>query len=70
MHVAVTTAAQDPSSMTSAERLQEVSRLFALAYLRLLIARRESQNPLAESAESEAPCDRTVNTIEETEEVT
>ena len=61
----------DPSSMTADERLQEVSRLFALAYQRLLFARRESQNRLAEAAEREPSCDRTVNRSEnEDEEVT
>ncbi len=67
----MTSAAQDPSSMTSTERLQEVSRLFALGYLRLLVARRESQNPLADAAESEPSCDRVVNRSEaKHEEVT
>ena len=49
--------------MTSAERMQEVSRLFALAYLRLLVAREE--NPLAVAAESERSCDRTVSRSED-----
>ena len=60
---------RDPSSMTTTERLREVSELFATGYLRLLVARRERQIALADTAESE-PHDRTVNRSEETEEVT
>ena len=58
------TSARDPSNMTLAERLREVSHLFAQAYVRLLFAREETHNHLAQPAESEAPCDRTVNRLE------
>ena len=61
---------RDPGIMTRDERQTEVSELLAIGYLRRLIARTESRNPLAEAAESEPSCDRTVNTSEETEEVT
>lgn len=60
----MTPAVKDPSSMTTAERLQEVSRLFATGYVRLLLAREESHNPLAERPESEPSCDHVVNRSE------
>ncbi len=60
-----------PADMTVEQRLAEVSHLFATAYMRLLVARRESQIPLADPTESAAPCDRVVNRSEiQHEEVT
>ena len=60
---------RDPSSMTAAERLQEVNELFGSAYLRLLISREESEKGVADRRESERPwgcvVDRTENDSQE-----
>ena len=62
---------RDPGVMTRDERQAEVSKLLAIGYLRFLVARKESQNPLADTAESEPSCGRTVNRPEDKpEEVT
>ena len=55
---------RDPEIMTRDEREAEVSRLLAIGYLRLLVARKESQNALADTAESEALCDEVVDGTE------
>ena len=52
----MTVAARAPSAMTVAERRAELAALLARAYLRHLVARECSQNPLADSPETEAPC--------------
>jgi hypothetical protein len=47
---------RDPAAMTPAERLAELAVLLGAAYLRLLVARRESRNCLEHAAESEPSC--------------
>ena len=49
-------SARDPASMTTEERLLELSELLGTAYLRLLLARKESQKGLDQPLESEPSC--------------
>ncbi len=61
------------ASMAVGECRTELAELFARGYRRLLVARKCSQNCLAELPQSEAPCDAMVNATEnqpETEVVT
>lgn len=46
----------DPATMPPAERVAELGVLLGRAYLRLLVARGESRNPLALARESEPSC--------------
>ncbi len=62
-----------PSMMIAAGRRAELAKILATGYRRLLVARKCSQNCLAELPQSEAPCDAMVNATEnqpETEVVT
>ncbi len=63
------TSVRDPSDMTAAERLRELSDLFALGYLRLVVARRESRNPIAAAPESEPLCDPVTGSEDKLKEV-
>ena len=47
---------KDPEFMTRHEREAEVSAILSAGYLRLLVIRTQSRNPLAESAESKPSC--------------
>ena len=47
---------RDPSQMTAEECRLELAELLAGAYLRVLMARKESQKPLDPSPESEPSC--------------
>ncbi len=66
---AATISHRDPSSMTAAERLQEVNELFGSAYFRLLISCKESEKGVADRREPERPwgcvVDRTENDSQE-----
>ena len=55
------TADGDPGKFPPEARVAEVAALLGKAYLRLLVARKESQKALAEPPQSEAPCDRVVD---------
>ena len=64
-------APRNPTEMTPAERLREISELFARSYLRLLLSREERRKGVAESREPERPWTSVVDTTEnDTQEVT
>lgn len=54
-------SARDPAALTPEERRLEVAGLLAVAYLRILLARKESRNGLDQRPALEAPCARTVD---------
>lgn len=53
------TRGRNPAGLSSEERLAEIAALLATGYRRIQL--KNSESPLAERPESEAPCDPVMN---------